>query len=219
MSTEPASGSIWSRFLSLRTAITISVILGIGFPGVYLTWNQISRLQENQRVALNSEANQLADLLAQSMREPLWQFFSKQAEAVVEATAVNPKIVEIIVTDAQGDIFASVNRRRGDSSVPSREISETRTITRNGQTIGKIQVTLSAADLDAEFRDVLTERIAVGLIAILASIAVILTLLHYRFVTPISELVQASRRIASGDLSRQISNKRRDDDWRTCQKP
>ena len=96
MSTEPASGSIWSRFLSLRTAITISVILGIGFPGVYLTWNQISRLQENQRVALNSEANQLADLLAQSMREPLWQFFSKQAEAVVEATAVNPKIVEIL---------------------------------------------------------------------------------------------------------------------------
>lgn len=192
----------WTRTLrlrlhSLRVAIAASVVAGV-FLSVFVSYlEQTSDLRQAHLTQIRAEMDSLGVLAALALREPLWQFESEQANSIMEAAFTDPDVVSIDVWDDKGTSFAKRQRTAED---PELVIQGERLIERNGVNVGRLQIQMSTAGYLRKLDAVRTQYLRSAVQISVGALVVILLLMHWRLVRPLDRLVQASGRIAQGQL-------------------
>lgn len=193
---------------SLRVAVITATLLGVAIPSALLSFNELKTLREESLVALNRDLARTAELLAMAMREPIWQFAPDQAESIIEASFLDGRIVGVSVFDAGGRSFASKLRGGSDTQTG---LHYTAKVSRQDQTIGHVDVTISTADYHQAIAESANTALIRTLVSVGASVALIALLLHLRLVVPVGELVRASETVAGGNLNVPIPSGRSDE--------
>lgn len=207
MPRSPVSG-IFRWFVSLRAAVIVAALVGVTLPTVLVSYFNIEHLRTEYLANLDTEAARTGELVAMSMREPIWQFAPDQAESIIDAAFLDYRVLAVDVFDANVQPFAS--RRRGDvdSDDTTRNVSR---IVRQGSVIGHVEITMSTAGYKAALEATLWRTLVGVLFSVVMAVVLISVLLHFRLVRPVARLVQASETVASGNLAAPIEYRRQDE--------
>jgi two-component system NtrC family sensor kinase len=191
--------------LPLRAVIGASVVLGIVLGSALAYFDAASRFRQQYAVEMQLELEHVSTLTALALRDPLWNIASKTANAFVEAAFVKPEMRSIVVTNAQGQIFASHELAATESaSDPSELISMTRDIVRDGEVLGQLTVAMSTSGYRIKLADATQRYARAGFLTTLVALLFILIVMQWRFIRPVNQLVNASKRLASGELHEPI---------------
>lgn len=206
--------SILTRLRSLRVAVILATLLGVALPATWMTYSDIQQLRTEYLSQLDRDMAQTAELIAMSMREPIWQFAPDQALSIIEASMLDERIIGVEVFDVSQRPFAGRVRDRSDDQNAVRFSTR---VTRQNQVVGHVEILISTADYHRAVAKTLRRAwLRVG-ISIAASVLLISVLLHFRLVVPIGRLVKASEQIAAGNLSTPIESRRQDEIGRVAE--
>ncbi len=185
-------------FVSLRAAVLLAALVGVAVPSALVGYGNVEHLRDEYLSNLDTEAARTGELVAMSMREPIWQFAPDQAESIIDAAFLDHRVLAVEVFDANSQPFAA--RKRGDAE-GSDTTRNTSRVMRQGSAIGHVEITMSTAGYKAALRATL-QRTIIGVgISILSSVLLISLLLHFRLMQPVARLVSASETVASGNLN------------------
>jgi signal transduction histidine kinase len=188
--------SLSPRKLSLRYVLMLALLLGLLIPSWLAFVYEKADVQQRLTAELASDRDRYADLLAVSLREPLWQLAPLFAEPLIDKIMEDPKVSRIVVRRMpEGQVFLE----RGSAST-SDTADATREIKMQGSVLGTVAVNVNqsgvtAATYAAQQRFFLRT----GLIAA-AAIVFIFIALHWRLTRPIDTLVKQSESLADGRL-------------------
>jgi two-component system NtrC family sensor kinase len=184
------------RNLSLRYVLLLAVLLGLLIPSWIAFAFEKAEVQERLFKELTSDRDRYADLLAVSLREPLWQLAPLFAEPLINKIMEDPKVTRIVVKRMpEGQVFLE----RGAIKTSSVDPTE-RDIQMQGNTLGTVSVQVNedgvtAATAAAQQR-FLWRTAYIGAAAIL----LIFITLHLRLTRPVDKLVMQSEALADGRL-------------------
>jgi two-component system, NtrC family, sensor kinase len=185
---------------SLRTAVILAALFGVAVPTALVGYNNLESLREEYQINLDTDAARTGDLVAMSMREPIWQFAPDQAESIIDAAFLDPRVLAIEVFDVNAQPF--VTRRRGEPTANStRNVSR---IVRQGSAIGHVELTMSTAEYEQALDVTMRRNIYGVLISVISAVMLISLLLHFRLVRPVDRLMRASETVASGNFDTPI---------------
>jgi len=188
--------------LSLRAVISLTVIVGVALSSVLVYLEQTQRFRETYMTEKQTELERLTVLTALSLREPMWQLVPEQADSIIEAVFVNRDVLAIKVLDPKGIQFAGRERSQLATD-PS--IRQQQQVTRDGEVLGVLDIHMSTAGYLAKRDAVIWQYGRTALLTLAGALLFILVVMHLRFVGPVKRLVQASERLARGDLQAPIS--------------
>ena len=201
MATTSLLQRIISPLRSLRVAVLLAAFVGVVIPPVLLSVGDAERVRQEYLSGLDREVARTAELVAMSMREPIWQFAPDQAQSIIEATFLDDRILAVYVYDAGRRAFAS--KERGDVNSPD-IIRYATKVTRQDQNVGHVEVLISTAGYQVVVDENLRRVTNRAIVSMLASVALIAILLHLRLVLPVDRLVRASETVAGGNLDTPI---------------
>ena len=198
------------RNLSLRYVLLLALLVGLMVPSWLAFVYEKQEVQQRLSKELSSDRDRYADLLAVSLREPLWQLAPLFAEPLIDKIMEDPKVSAIVVRRLpEGQIFMQKERsgaaRHSDTDGAEREIRM------QGNTLGTVSVYVNedgvlAATTAAQQR-FLWRTVFIGLAAML----LIFTTLHWRLTRPIDTLVKQSEALADGRLDEEVLWQRNDE--------
>lgn len=186
---------------SLRAAVILAALFGVALPTALLSYADLQRLRGDAETALDADVARTAELLAMSMREPIWQFAPDQAQSIIEASLLDMRILEVQVFDSSGRVFAAKKR---DGQGANDALRYTTSVTRQEQRVGHVEVAISKAGYQQAIAQSMNRVLLNLAISIVASVVVITWLLHIRLVKPVDRLVKASQNVAGGNLAAPI---------------
>lgn len=193
---------------SLRTAIVVTVLLGIAVPLALSLYGARRGLEESYRAVLDSEVDRSAGLVALAMREPLWQFAADQANSIIDAMFLDERVLAVEVYEPTGALFAKRLRIAGDGELV---LERRRKVEREDKVIGEVMVRMSAAGYRSALEDSARDALIRGGVTMLVSVLLIIAILNARLVAPLRTLVDASARLADGDLDTEFDRRRGDE--------
>ena len=124
------------RNLSLRYVLLLALLVGLMVPSWLAFVYEKQEVQQRLSKELASDRDRYADLLAVSLREPLWQLAPLFAEPLIDKIMEDPKVSAIVVRRLpEGQIFM----RRGEPRQDLVEPAE-REIKMQGNTLGTVTV-------------------------------------------------------------------------------
>jgi len=192
--------------------IGISVVLGIVLAGALAFMDAAGRLRQQHSAQLQLELEHLSTLMALALREPVWNFAPKSANSLIEASFAQPEMRSIVVTNAYGQLFASHERaEHGAALDPSEFVSMTRDIMREGEVLGTLTIRVSTAGYRIKLAEETQRYARAGLLTTAVALIFILLMVQWRFIRPVNKLVEASQRLAGGDLTAPIVPVRNDE--------
>jgi two-component system NtrC family sensor kinase len=184
-------------FASLRAAVLLAALVGVAVPSALVGYSNVEHLREEYLNNLDTEAARTGELVAMSMREPIWQFAPDQAESIIDAAFLDHRVLAVEVFDANTQAFASRKRGDAEGSATTRAVSR---VMRQGSPIGHVEITLSTAGYAAALRATMQRTVGGVAIGVISSVLLISLLLHFRLMQPVARLVKASETVASGNL-------------------
>lgn len=198
------------RNLSLRYVLLLALLVGLTVPSWLAFVYEKQEVQQRLTKELAGDRDRYADLLAVSLREPLWQLAPLFAEPLVDKIMEDPKVSAIVVRRLpEGQIFLQKER----NGAPHETTIETavREISMQGNTLGTVAVHVNddgvmAATAAAQQR-FLWRTATISLAAML----LIFTTLHWRLTRPIDTLVKQSEALAEGKLDEEVLWHRHDE--------
>ena len=193
---------------SVRAAVLLTVVVGIAIPNGLALIDEIDRLRDEHETAVHDDLGRITTLLAKSMREPMWQIAPEHATSIIDAAFIDERVVSIQVRDYQQRLFASQEKSVSDSE---ETVVHTRPIERDGQHIGVVMVEMSTSGYQQKLSAVIDRYMRRSLIGLIGSLLFIAAILHFRLVRPIDRLVDASARLAQGELEQPIEIRRNDE--------
>ncbi|MBC7917192.1 MAG: HAMP domain-containing protein [Rhodoferax sp.] len=198
------------RNLSLRYVLLLALLVGLMVPSWLAFVYERQEVQERLSKELASDRDRYADLLAVSLREPLWQLAPLFAEPLIDKIMEDPKVSAIVVRRLpEGQIFME-KERKGYSRHVETNATE-REIRMQGNTLGTVSVYVNddgVLDATSAAQQRFLWRTA---FISLAAILLIFTTLHWRLTRPIDTLVKQSEALADGHLSEAVLWQRNDE--------
>lgn len=187
------------RSLTLRRAIVLVVVLGLLAPVLLISgFSWIKQYNNDIKTQTVELLEQNADVLANGMRESLWNINQESGNALVEAMmSRNEDIVRIEVRDNALGMFVSgehPERRIGFTATTEKPV-----IYRNS-TIGSVKIEVGSTRLRKNMIRGLMESMAAVLAQAILSIVLILILLDRRLVRPLQRLGVGAERLANRQL-------------------
>lgn len=198
----------WREATSLRSALILTVLAGVIIPASITAYLDHQRLTEQFAERMQSDLASTSELLAMTMREPLWQFTRDHAESTLDAALSDTRIVSIEVLDKDDRPFVS---RRRPVSDPMRTSSYSSTIKKERWKVGTLILTMDGQSYHRDLERALEKDLRGVLQTLLGSLALIFLVLRVRLINPINRLVKASGALEQGDLTHRISVGRRDE--------
>ena len=197
----PDLADIKRHLLSLRVVIAGTVTLAVMFAAVIAYEYSAERLRQQHLTSVKTELNRLADLTGLAMREPLWQFSSREAESIIDSVFVNPFVLMIEVKDHAGIVFATRTRQEiVYLTTNGQTLSAKQRVSRDGADIGELQVVMSTAEYFEKLRNTRSEHLQIAFLIVSISLVIILIMLQWNFVRPVNQLVDASQQLSKGNL-------------------
>lgn len=186
--------------LSLRYVLLLALLVGLTVPSWLAFVYEKQEVQQRLSLELANDRDRYADLLAVSLREPLWQLASQFAEPLIDKIMEDPKVSGIVVHRLpEGQIFL----RRGEARQTDIASAE-RAIRMQGNTLGSVTVYVNedgvVAATSAAQQRFLWRTLFIGLAAAL----LIFVTLHWRLTRPIDTLVKQSEALADGRLGEAV---------------
>ena len=162
---------------SLRAALLFTVILGVSVPSALSVYQETQQIRLDSAAALKQDIDRIATLLALAMREPLWQLVPEDADSIMEAASVDPRISGIQVNDHAGAIFAQRYRAAPEGEQTT---TVTKTVQRGGAVIGTVSIEMATSGYRKAVEAAMQRRIRQAVGTILVSILIILVVLRYQ---------------------------------------
>jgi diguanylate cyclase (GGDEF)-like protein/PAS domain S-box-containing protein len=195
--------------LSLRRVFRIAVLLGVLIPAALIGTLNFGLQRQSLATDLATDEEQLLDILALGMQEPLWNLNRQSGGPLIESVMADPRVISLRVIDSQSHtVFLSAlhnERRTGNVSRVSKPVVY------RGETIGQVSIEFDTEHLGLKLhRDLL--RLVIVLFAQLAlSLLLIMVILHSRFLRPIRILTEQATQLAELKLDQQFSWQRNDE--------
>lgn len=184
------------RNLSLRYVLLLALLAGLMVPSWLAFVYEKQEVQERLSTELASDRDRYADLLAVSLREPLWQLAQGFAEPLVDKIMEDPKVSAIVVRRLpEGQVFM----RRGEVRRTNTDSAE-REIKMQGNTLGTVTVYVNEDGVIAATSAAQQRFFWRTSFISLAAILLIFATLHWRLTRAIDTLVQQSEALADGRL-------------------
>jgi len=151
--TETASGvdkaESTARHEKPRLLIAAVLLLGLVGPLLFMTWLSQKLTREAVIATTTSELEKLSHVLADGMREPIWNLIPESGEPLLDSIVADPRIVGVEVSsEAQGAFLEFSREPVRQEDVVRRSLP----VTRDGIAIGEVTVTydVSARTTEAE---------------------------------------------------------------------
>ena len=203
---------MFSVTLNLRWIIALGVVVGLSIPSIISSLMTLEQREHALTQRLMDDQQRQADILAVSLRNPLWSIDRVTTRPLFTALFSDQRVVagkvSGIVDNDLGEEFAAANypeRRRG------RQFFITRDVVFEGRKVGSFSLEIDSGLLDAEIAH--ERRIFVLTVVgqLLFSLLLILALLHVRLLMPIKRLMSESLRLAQRELSEPFIWRRKDE--------
>ncbi|APW43817.1 ATP-binding protein [Rhodoferax saidenbachensis] len=187
--------------------LLLAVLLGLLIPSWIAFAFEKAEVQARLSRELTSDRDRYADLLAVSLREPLWQLPPLFAEPLIDKIMEDPKVTRIVVKRMpEGQVFLERGAIKPTSVEPA-----ARDIQMQGNTLGTVSVQVNedgVTDATAAAQQRFLWRTAyIGA----AAIALIFITLHLRLTRPVDKLVMQSEALADGRLHETMEWHRNDE--------
>ncbi len=195
------------RNLSLRYVLLLAVLLGLLIPSWIAFVYEKADVQARLSKELISDRDRYADLLAVSLREPLWQLAPLFAEPLIDKIMEDPKVSRIVVKRLpESQVFLERGLAK-HTDVPT----ASRDIRMQGNILGTVSVQVNedgvAAATAAAQQRFLWRTAYIGAAAVLF----IFIALHLRLTRPVDKLVMQSEALAEGRLNEALEWHRDDE--------
>ncbi len=204
---------------SYSISLTLIVILFLGLTGALggmgLMHYYDSRSQWQER--LDNQAEQIAQRLSLTLKEPLWNLDITQVEKVLLSEMKAPDVAQIMVIDAIEDIYVAGVRDKEwnvqigteyDKEIDSYIISESR-ISRDEYKIGTVAVHVTTMFLEERLHALLMKTVAIVVVADAVLLTLIFLVIKYVLISPLRLLQGYSRSVGQGNLETPLPYLRR----------
>ena len=186
--------------LSLRYVLLLALLVGLTVPSWLAFVYEKQEVQQRLSRELANDRDRYADLLAVSLREPLWQLAPLFAEPLIDKIMEDPKVSGIVVRRLpEGQIFM----RRGEARQTDIAATE-REIRMQGNTLGSVAVYVNEDGVIAATSAAQQRFLWRTLFISLAAALLIFVTLHWRLTRPIDTLVKQSEALADGRLGEAV---------------
>ena len=204
----------------LGTKLTLSTTILIVVVVAGITWLSIGREQQAFRTELQQQAELLLNTLVSSTADPLFYMDQSQLSAAMEGLGEDQTLVASgRVYDKEGRVIADAHDQGlmfhynadpfGQRLVESEtiifewrpnELVAGRAVTAGRQRLGAVSVGLPTAPLEDKLAAVRTQGLVAALAAIVAG-ALLAQLFSRSITRPLTELMEATKAVAGGDLT------------------
>lgn len=90
----------------LRLLIVAVLLAGLVGPLLFMTWLNQNLTREAIVATTNSELEKLTHVLADGMRDPIWNLIPESGEALLNSIVADPRIVAVhVFSEAQGSFL------------------------------------------------------------------------------------------------------------------
>jgi len=130
------------RYEKQRLLIVAVLLLGLVGPLLFMTWLNQNLTREAVVATTNSELEKLTHVLADGMRDPIWNLIPESGEALLNSIVADPRIVAVhVLSEEQGSFLKFQRDPPSAENVVQRRLP----VTRDGTAIGEITVTLDVS--------------------------------------------------------------------------
>jgi len=130
-----------------RLLIVAVLLVGLVGPLLFMTWLNQNLTREAIVATTKSELEQLTHVLADGMRDPIWNLIPESGEALLNSIVADPRIVAVhVFSEAQGS-FLKFER---DAPSPQNVVQRRLSVTRDGIAIGQVAVSYDVSDHPTE---------------------------------------------------------------------
>lgn len=126
----------------LRLLIVAVLLAGLVGPLLFMTWLNQNLTREAIVATTNSELEKLTHVLADGMRDPIWNLIPESGEALLNSIVADPRIVAVhVFSDAQGSFL----RFQRDPPLAENVVHRRLPVTRDGTAIGDVTVSFDVS--------------------------------------------------------------------------
>jgi PAS domain S-box-containing protein len=176
-------GSFEKRRRLLRFSIPVILIMGLLGPMIFATWHTLQLQRSSLENSFRFEMDQIANVLANGMREPVWNLIPEAGEPLIDSLMQDSRITSVAVTSlAEGSFLQAKKTPSSGANI----IEFRRDISRDNIKIGEATLMIDASSMYDVMGGQWRRIYFVGSIQVLLSLAVVL------FVIRISGRLQRS---------------------------
>lgn len=195
--------------LRLRLLIALAVAAGLAIPGLFLARQEGVQVLRNSFAEVNKNLEQLADVSAEGLRDPLWQVSPELGKTIALAVFRDDRIRLLRVMDPQHSTpFLEFSR---PTHAGENIISRKRDIKYLDRSIGSIEITMSTELASRAARQAQIQILYRTLIGLLLSEFLIFFVMQSQLVKPIEYLKRMSSKLAARELDEPINLPRSDE--------
>lgn len=194
---------------TLQAAVILSVFLGLALPAFAVFFVERARSVEDAREDLERDLQRTTQVLALSMRAPLWDLSRTNAEAIVRAMIDDERFVSVTVLDQSNQQPFVELRRLAGATRETRQAEYN--IEEQGKVIGKVIVSMTITPYLAASKKSLQWTMLRTAFMLIVALVLIVLVLQRRLLRPISHLTAAANRLAEGNFNQAIDTRHRDE--------
>jgi two-component system sensor histidine kinase/response regulator len=190
------------RSSSLQVDILLAVTLAFLLPGIALFLSQAWTAESRARTNLEHDLNRYSEVLSAALHTPLWELSKSSTEAIARSIVNDERFVSLSIVEASsGQTFVEIQHA---TATAAETVARRGDVMHAGQLIGSFELRMALPPyLEAGKRQshefLLQLAVALGL-----SLTLILLILRRRLIHPLTQLTEATGRIAAEDLKTPI---------------
>ncbi len=188
---EPASQPEgWGKRLfyrvSLRQAFVLVVVLGLLVPALFVAQINLRLRQASMVEQLKHDQDQITDILARGMRQPLWDLSTVNGRPLLDSVMKDERVVSVSVwSTISQEVFLQATapaRRLGAIQVVTSPISQ------GTRQIGRLTIEFDQTHLAARISNLQRDFVLLIAAQFALSVILILVVLDSRFLRPLRQL-------------------------------
>ena len=195
--------------VGLRLNLIMFVVVSLGL--LIFSASLIVNERNNQLHMLEENGEQVAQLAALSLADPLWNVDESAVEQISKALLLNNDLIHIKIVESSGEVALESGFEPEDQSVDIGNYYFSKDIVKGDETIGTIYLIATSKHIQTSLKEHAKHTIAKA-IGIIIFLLFLNAFAVKRFITrPIYALRDSAIRLANGDLEHHIKSLRNDE--------
>ena len=155
--------------------VPVLLLLGLFAPLLAVTWYSFDLQRRTLASAFDYELATMADVLANGMREPIWNLIPKSGQPLLDAIAADSRVLAVRVgSRAQGEFLSY----QGPSHANAEPQLFTRQVSRNGVVIGSLELVVDRSGIADRMADQRQSIYGAMAVQLLISLVIVLIAAH-----------------------------------------